>query len=98
MACLVSLVILALIMFGVSLRVRKRLSGVDEMIGARGIVLTPLAPEGRVSYAGENWAAIIEPRATFVEAGSSVRIVAVEGLRLRVQPVYVLKRDVDPPE
>jgi membrane protein implicated in regulation of membrane protease activity len=68
------------------------------MIGARAIALTPLVPEGRISYAGENWAATIEPRTRFIEAGSSVRITAVEGLRLRVQPVYILKSDVDPPE
>jgi len=97
-AGLVGLVVVALIIFGVHLRVQKRLSGVDVMIGARGITLTPLAPEGRISYGGENWAAILEPRTSFIGAGSSVRIIAVEGLRLRVQPVYILQSNVDPLE
>lgn len=62
-------------------------TGVEGMIGATAIALTPLLPEGRVNYAGENWAAILDPPATSVDAGSQVQIVAVEGLRLHVVPL-----------
>lgn len=63
-------------------------SGVQGMIGAKAIALTPLLPEGRVNYGGENWAAVLEGTGQFVDAGTEVQIVAVEGLRLHVQPLY----------
>jgi membrane-bound serine protease (ClpP class) len=63
-------------------------SGVTSMIGAKAIALTPLLPEGRVNYGGENWAAVLEGNTLSVDAGTEVQIVAVEGLRLHVQPLY----------
>jgi membrane-bound serine protease (ClpP class) len=60
------------------------------MIGAKATAITPLLPEGRVNYEGENWAAILVPPATSLDAGSEVQIVAVEGLRLFVQPIRPL--------
>lgn len=63
-------------------------SGVTSMIGAKAIALTPLLPEGRVNYGGENWAAVLEGSTQSVDAGAEVQIVAVEGLRLHVQPLY----------
>lgn len=62
-------------------------TGVEGMIGATATALTPLLPEGRVSYGGEDWAAILDGPATSVDQGSQVHILAVEGLRLHVAPV-----------
>jgi membrane-bound serine protease (ClpP class) len=58
------------------------------MIGAKAVALTPLLPEGRVDYEGENWAAVLDEPATSLDPGSEVRIVGVEGLRLHVEPVF----------
>ncbi|HLX39696.1 MAG TPA: nodulation protein NfeD [Ktedonobacteraceae bacterium] len=63
-------------------------SGVTSMIGAKAIALTPLLPEGRVNYGGENWAAVLAGDTQLVDAGTEVQIVAIEGLRLYVQPLY----------
>ena len=62
-------------------------SGVTGMIGAKAIALTPLLPEGRVNYSGENWAAVVEGSTQLVDAGTEVQIVAIDGLCLRVQPL-----------
>jgi membrane-bound serine protease (ClpP class) len=62
-------------------------TGIEGMIGAEATALTPLLPEGRVSYGGENWAAVVDGPATSVDSGSQVRILNVEGLLLHVQPV-----------
>lgn len=62
-------------------------TGVESMIGAKAVALTPLLPEGRVNYAGENWAAVLEPPTTSVDAGAEVQIVAVKRLRLHVVPL-----------
>jgi membrane-bound serine protease (ClpP class) len=71
------------------MRTRKRPvnTGIEGMIGATAIALTPLLPEGRVSFGGEDWAAVLDPPTTSLDPGSDVRIVAVEGLRLHVRPV-----------
>ncbi len=66
-------------------------TGPESMIGAKVIALTPLHPEGRVSYDGEDWAGILDAPATSADAGSELRVVALEGLRLRVQPVWMQK-------
>lgn len=60
-------------------------TGPEGMIGASVSALTPLAPEGRVSYGGENWAAVLDPPTLSVDAGSELRVVSVDGLRLHVQ-------------
>jgi membrane-bound ClpP family serine protease len=65
---------------------RARVSnGTEGMIGAKVTALTPLLPEGRVSYGGENWSAVLEPPTVSVDSGSELRIVSVDGLRLHVQ-------------
>jgi len=63
-------------------------TGREGMIGANAIALTPLAPEGRVDYGGEDWAAVLDDPEMSVDPGSEVRIVSVEGLHLRVAPAF----------
>ncbi len=80
----------------IAMRVRRMrvTTGVESMIGATVIAKTPLVPEGRVSYAGEDWAAILDDSATSADPGSKLQIVSVEGLRLYVQPLgSVLRSD-----
>ena len=57
------------------------------MIGATVIASTPLQPVGRVDYKGEDWTAVLDDPSTSVDPGTEVRIVAVEGLLVHVQPV-----------
>jgi membrane-bound serine protease (ClpP class) len=63
-------------------------TGREGMIGAKAIALTQLAPEGRVEYGGEDWAAVLEDPDTSVDPGAEVRIVAVEKLLLHVVPTF----------
>jgi membrane-bound serine protease (ClpP class) len=72
----------------VIVRVRRQrvTTGTEGMIGAIAIAMTPLMPEGRVDYGGENWSAVLDNPAVSLDPGSEVRIVSVEGLRLHVAP------------
>ncbi len=81
--------LLSFALISIIVRVQRRpvTTGREGMIGAKAIALTSLAPEGRVSYGGENWAAVLDDPNASVDAGSQVQIVAVQGLRLLVQPV-----------
>lgn len=65
------------------MRAHKVQTGVENLVGAVGIVTKPLAPVGQVRVLGELW----EARSTeTLLPGSAIRVVAVNGLRLEVEP------------
>jgi len=86
MAGVIALISFALITVIVRVQRRPVTTGVEGMIGAKVTALTPLIPEGRVSYGGEDWAAVLEG-APSIDAGVEVQVMRVEGLRLHVRPV-----------
>lgn len=65
-------------------RIRVR-TGVEGLVGERGTVIDPCAPRGRVKVHGEIWSATC-PSPGGAGAGETVRVVAVEGLTLTVEP------------
>jgi membrane-bound serine protease (ClpP class) len=64
-------------------RTRKAATGDVGMVGEIGVAHTPLNPSGKVFVHGEFWNAVCS---TPVEAGTSIRVSAVEGLSLKVEP------------
>ena len=87
MSGLVGFVGLYIVTLIVRTRRRSVKSGTDSMIGATVIASTPLQPVGRVNYRGEDWTAVLDDPSTSVDPGTEVRIVAVEGLLVHVQPL-----------
>ena len=87
--------VVSLLLVRIAMRARKMrvTTGVEGMIGATVIAKTPLLPEGRVSYGGEDWAAVLDDLTASADPGSKLQIVSVEGLRLHVQPVGSVLRD-----
>ena len=61
---------------------RPPMLGARGMIGTTGVARGALAPEGQVHIGGELWRAVAD--GGHVEDGRSVRVVAVEGLTLKV--------------
>ncbi len=80
----------------IALRLHKMnvTTGVQGMIGVTVTARTPLLPEGRVSYGGEDWAAILDDPNMSAEPGAKLQIVSVEGLHLHVQPLGSVLHDV----
>ncbi|MGQ9916069.1 MAG: NfeD family protein [Bryobacteraceae bacterium] len=72
--------------FLLSLVIRARLrppaTGIEALPGATGVAQTPLNPTGTVFVHGEYWIATADEP---VEAGTRIRVEAVEGLRLKVK-------------
>jgi membrane-bound serine protease (ClpP class) len=64
-------------------RSAKVVTGAAGMVGECGSAQTALNPEGKVFLHGEYWEAVCSRP---VESGSLVRVAAVEGLTLRVDP------------
>ncbi len=87
MGGLVGLVGLYVVTLIVRTRRRAVKTGAEGMIGAIVLTSTPLQPVGRVVFKGEDWTAMLDDPSASVDPGTEVRIVAVEGLLLHVQPV-----------
>lgn len=59
-------------------------TGTEGMIGEIGVARTPVSADGKVFVHGELWNATSRSP---IEAGSQVRVRAVDGLRVEVEPV-----------
>jgi len=70
---------------GIRAQLRRPATGSEWLIGEVAVVRTPLDPEGQVFVRGELWRAVSQTGG--VGEGKRVRIVGVEGLTLRVEPV-----------
>ena len=75
----------------IALRARRNkvLTGPQAMVGGVAIVRTPLAPTGQVEIRGEIWEACVADTASSTATlapGTCVRVRAVEGLVLLVEP------------
>jgi len=85
-------IITAVIMtLAIRARRNKIVTGQEGLIGEIAVVRAPLTPEGKVSVMGELWNAI--SRAP-VEIGSRVRVRAVHGLQLEVEPEEVREKNL----
>lgn len=77
----------AILLFLISIAVKARLSrpetGRESFAGETATALTALEPGGRVLYRGEVWQAVSSRP---VGEGARVRITAIDGLELRVEP------------
>jgi len=79
-----ALITLFLVTIVVRARRGKVLTGSSGMIGEIGVSRTALEPEGQILVHGEYWDAVASSN---VPAGAHVRVKAVSGLKLLVDPV-----------
>jgi membrane-bound serine protease (ClpP class) len=78
-----SLITALLLTLVVRARSAKVVTGPEGMIGETGSAVTALSPEGKVFVHGEYWDAVaLRP----VAAGGRVRVTAIQGLKLTVEP------------
>ncbi|MBC7226708.1 MAG: hypothetical protein H5T61_05690 [Thermoflexales bacterium] len=59
-------------------------TGTQTIVGAEGVATTPIDPTGTVQVRSELWTAVADAP---IPTGTPIRVVAVEGLRVRVVPV-----------
>ena len=74
---------LGILYFATKSQHRRPVSGMEGLIGAKGVVRTELHPCGSVLIHGEIWNAECEGR---IGAGETVVVESVEGLKLNVKP------------
>ncbi len=90
-AVTVAAVVIFLLSRVVAAHRRRPLTGREGMVGEEGKVISALEPEGKVLVHGEYWDALSEEGV--IPAGAIVRVVAVEGRRLRVAADEALGRN-----
>lgn len=78
-----ALITMFLVSIVIQAKRNKVLTGADGMIGEIGVTRTALEPEGKVLVRGEYWDAVAE---TNIGAGTRVRVKALSGLKLVVEP------------
>jgi len=78
-----ALITMFLVSIVIQAKRNKVLTGADGMIGEIGVTRTALEPEGKVLVRGEYWDAVAE---TNIGAGMRVRVKALAGLKLVVEP------------
>ena len=62
---------------------KKTVAGLTNMVGSKGEVVSPLAPEGLVKIRGELW--IAKSASGEIKAGEEVIVVRQDGLKLLVR-------------
>ena len=65
-------------------RANKVVTGVEGMVGEIGVAIGDLKPEGRIFVHGEYWNAVSSAP---IAAGGRARVLAVDHLKLAVEPV-----------
>jgi membrane-bound serine protease (ClpP class) len=78
-----ALITMFLLTLAIRARRNKALMGGEGLLNEIGEARTALAPAGKVFVHGEYWDA---ESSTPVEQGGEVRVVSIEGLKLRVEP------------
>ena len=78
-----ALITMFLLSLAVRARRNKALTGGEGLLNEIGEARTALAPAGKVFVHGEYWDAV---SSSPVEPGGEVRVVSIEGLKLRVEP------------
>ncbi len=85
-----SIITIMLVTLALRARRAKVETGTEGMVGETGSAITDLAPSGKVFVHGEYWDA---DSSTPAPAGARVRVVAVNKLRLSVEPAQQTKGD-----
>jgi membrane-bound serine protease (ClpP class) len=83
MALAGSLLLLAIVSFAVRARRRPVVSGVEGMLGEQAEAIEDFETRGLVRVHGETWNAVSSAP---VKQGERLRILAVDGLTLKVEP------------
>ena len=76
---------LVVIRSAIKLRTKKAITRDEQLVGRAGVVVRDLDPAGVVQVASEQWSA--ETAGGTLRAGDRVRVVGMQGLKLKVEPV-----------
>ena len=62
-------------------------TGSKTLIGCKGVVESPLAPDGLIRVRGELWRAVAIPRDIVIQTGIAVEVIDASGMTVFVRPL-----------
>ncbi len=83
----IAIAVIAAVMLykGLTAKYVKVKTGLEALVGSRGIAVTDLKPNGEIRVMGEFWQATAQ--GAWVNNGEKVEVVGMEGMFLTVKPV-----------
>jgi membrane-bound serine protease (ClpP class) len=84
-AAFAALFFLVVVRAAMRMRHRQVMTRDETLVGREGVAVRDLGPRGVVQVAAEDWTA--DSTGPFIARGERIRVVAVDGLRLKVEPV-----------
>ncbi len=82
---LTTLFFLVVITLGIKAQKRKPVTGLEGLIGEKGVVVSKLNPEGEIIVHGEYWKA--ESDENGINKGNLIEVIGVDNLKLKVKKV-----------
>jgi membrane-bound serine protease (ClpP class) len=79
-----------LIYYGIKAQFGKRKTGIEALVGVRGVAMEDLSPEGRVRVNGEFWNAVAETGT--IAAKTEIEVIAINHFKLTVKSVSLINK------
>jgi membrane-bound serine protease (ClpP class) len=73
------------ITLGIKAQKRKPTTGIEGLIGERGVTITKLSPEGEIKVHGEFWSAECDEEV--IAKGENVEVIGIDNLKLKVKSI-----------
>lgn len=77
------------ITLGIKAQKRKPTTGIEGLIGEKGVTITKLSPEGEIKVHGEFWSA--ECNEGVIAKGENVEVIGIDNLKLKVKSIMLSK-------
>lgn len=90
----VTSVVLLVFVVGIAIKARRQpvVSGMEELLGSKALVVEDFEQKGRVNIHSENWSALCD---TPLQKGQYVKVTGINGLTLQVEPLNKSKRELE---
>lgn len=85
MVAVISSIFIFIISYAIKAQFRKPVTGMEGLVGSKGVAKSDISPKGKIQIHGEIWNALLEQDKETIKKGEEVEVVKVEGMRLVVK-------------
>lgn len=85
MVAVISSIFIFIISYAIKAQFRKPVTGMEGLVGSKGVAKSDISPKGKIQIHGEIWNALLEQGEEAIKKGEEVEVVKVEGMRLIVK-------------
>lgn len=89
MVAVISSIFIFIISYAIKAQFRKPVTGMEGLVGSKGVAKSDISPTGKIQIHGEIWNALLEQDKEAIKKGEGVEVVKVEGMRLVIKKYSV---------